>query len=93
MFEVFLKQKFNVEADVYVSKKKKLVHVSFLNPLISYSFFDELVELIEKYRNKRKIFYPRYYFIFPRLNDCLKWRYGYVFLAKDKQKNKKWRLF
>ena len=93
MFEVVLKHKFKVEADGHVSKKKKLVHVSFLNPLISYSFFDEMVEFIEKYRSKRKIFYPRYYFIFQRLNDCLKWRYDYVLLVKDKQKNKKWRLF
>ena len=68
MFEVFLKQKFKVEADVHVSKKKKkLVHVSFLYPLISYSFLNEMVEFIEKYWNKRKIFYPRYYFIFQRL--------------------------
>ena len=40
-----LNKKFRVEADVYVSKKKKLVHVSFLNPLIS--FFDDIVEFIE----------------------------------------------
>ena len=43
-----LNKKFRVEADVYVSKKKKLVHVSFLNPLISFFFFfDDIVEFIE----------------------------------------------
>ena len=29
-------KKFNTEADVFVSKKKKLVHIAFKRPLISY---------------------------------------------------------
>ena len=32
-------KKFNIEADVFVSKKKKLVHIAFEKPLISYYFF------------------------------------------------------
>ena len=51
----FLSQKSKVEVDVYLKKKKKkkkkLVHMSFLKPLISYSFFEELIfcrELLEK---------------------------------------------
>ena len=63
-----LSQKFKVEVDVYVSKKKKLAHMSFLKPLISYSFFEELIDFIESYWKKRKVFYPEYYFIFLRLN-------------------------
>ena len=62
-----LNQKFKVEVDVYISKKKKLVRVSFLKPLISYSFFEELIDFAESYLKKRKYFYSGYYFIFPKL--------------------------
>ena len=93
MSQVFLKPKFKVEVDVYVSKKKKFVHMSFLKPLISNSFFEELIDFIESYWKKRKLFYPGYYFIFPRLNQRLKWRFDYVFIVKNKQKNRKWRTF
>lgn len=37
--ESSLNKKFKVQAEVYVSKKKELVHISLLSPLISYSFF------------------------------------------------------
>ena len=89
----FLNHKFKVEVDVYVSKKKKLVEMSFLKPLISYSFFEELIDFIESYWKKRKVLYPGYYFIFPRLNQSLKWRFDYVFTVKYGKKNRKWRTF
>ena len=34
-----LRQEFEIEVKVFVSKKKKLVHMSLVKPLISYKFF------------------------------------------------------
>ena len=50
-------QKFEIEVDVYVSKKKKLLHLSFLKPLVSYPFFEELIDFLKNYW--QKIFLPR----------------------------------
>ena len=50
-------QKFKIEVHVYVSKKKKLLHLSFLKPLVSYPFFEELTDFIKNYW--QKIFLPR----------------------------------
>ena len=41
----------------------------------------------ESYWKKRKIFYPGYYFIYPQLNQSIKWRFDYVFIVKNKPKN------
>ena len=46
----------NIEADVFVLKKKKLVHIAFERPLISYYFSDELINFIEHYWHERKFF-------------------------------------
>ena len=65
----------------------------FLKPLISYSFFEELMDFVENYWKKTKFFSPGYYFIFPRLNQSLKWRLDFVFIVKNKQQNRKWKTF
>ena len=49
--------KFEIDVDVYVSKKNKLVHISFVKPLISYVFFGDIVKFIRSYRQKRKYFF------------------------------------
>ena len=42
--------KFEIDVDVYVSeKKKKLVHISSVKPLISYVFFGDIVQFIRSY--------------------------------------------
>ena len=41
-------RKFHVEAEVFLSKKK-IVHIAFDRPLISYDFFDEMISFIEHY--------------------------------------------
>ena len=51
------------------------------------------MDFIERYWKKRKIFYPGYYFIYPQLNQSIKWRFDYVFKVKNKPKNKIWRTF
>ena len=52
-------KRFNIEADVFVSKRKKLVHIAFERALISYYFFDELINFIEHYWHERKYFFYR----------------------------------
>ena len=84
-----LSQKFKIEVDVYVSKKKELKHISFLKLLLSYSFFEDLIDYIKNYWQKRKFFYPGYYFIYPKINQSLKWRFDYVFIVINKPKDKK----
>ena len=84
-----LSQKFKIEVDVYVSKKKELKHIPFLKLVLSYSFFEELIDYIKNYWQKRKFFYPGYYFIYPKINQSLKWRFDYVFIVNNKPKIKK----
>ena len=37
-------------------KKKKLVHLSLVKPLLSYNFIDDMIEFIKNYWNKRNFF-------------------------------------
>ena len=43
---------FEIEVDVFISKKKKLVHMSLLKLLISYKFFKAIINFIRDYWNK-----------------------------------------
>ena len=51
-----LSKKFTIEADVFVSKKKELVHFPFTRPLISYPFYDEIVDFVVDQWEERKTF-------------------------------------
>ena len=75
-------KKFNVEADVLVSKKKKIVHIAFKRALIFYYFFHELINFVEHYWNKQKYVFRGYQFTYPRLNQSLKWKNNYIFFEK-----------
>ena len=44
-----LPQRFNIDVDVRVSKKKKLVHMSLVKPLSSYRFFEEIIDFVKSY--------------------------------------------
>ena len=81
-------KKFRIEAEVFVSKKKKLVHTALEKPLISYYFFDELINFVEQYWEERKFSFKDYYFNYPRLNQSLKWKNDYMFFQK-RIKNKR----
>ena len=52
-----LSNKFKIKVNVFVSKKKKLVHLSLFKPLLSYEFFEEIIESIRCYWNDRKKFF------------------------------------
>ena len=65
-------KKFKIEVDVFVFKKKKLVHIAFKRRSSSYCFFHELTNIIEHYWNERKYFFSGYQFTYPRLSQSLK---------------------
>lgn len=67
-----LMEKFRTEINIFVSKKKKLFHMSFLNILISHESFNDFVSFMRSYWHARKYFYSGYFFIYPRLNQSLK---------------------
>ena len=78
-------KKIAIEADVFVSKKKKIVHIE--RPLISYYFFHELINIIQHYWNERRCFFKGYQFTYPRLNQSLKCNYGFIFFEKRFKEN------
>ena len=44
-----LSERYNIEVDAFVSKKKKLVHMSLVKPLLTYNFFEEMIVFIRNY--------------------------------------------
>ena len=76
-------EKFGIEFDVFVSKKKKLVHLSLEKPLTSYEFFKDMIEQIRCYWIKRKQSFPGYRFTYIKLNQSLKWRFDYIIITND----------
>ena len=47
---------FNINANVFASRKKKIVHLSLHKPLIYYPFFKQIIRFIRKYSESRKYF-------------------------------------
>ena len=62
-------------------------------PLFSYRFFEEIIDFVKSYWQKRKFFFPGYFFIYPKLNENLKLRYDYVLTVKNKSSTKEWRIY
>ena len=52
-----LSQRFNIDVDVYFSKKKKLVHMSLIKPLSSYRFSEEIIEFVKKTIGKKENYF------------------------------------
>ena len=77
------------DLDVYISNKKKIVHMFLDKPLFSYRFFEEIINFVKNYWGKRQLFFPGYFFIYPELNQSLKWRYNYILMVKNKLSTKK----
>ena len=85
-----LSKKFSFDADVFVSRKKKHMHIAFKLPISEYESFDRLIDYISDEWEKRKIFFEDYKMIYPRLITSLKWKFHYVFFER-KAKNGKQR--
>ena len=43
-----LSQRCNIDVDVYVSKKRKLVHTSLVKHLFSYRIFEEIIDFVKR---------------------------------------------
>ena len=57
----------HLEVDVYVSRKKGLVHFAFKKPLSSYSNFDNIIQFVSDEWRKRKFFFTNFKMIYPML--------------------------
>ena len=44
-----LRKKFESEVGVFVSKQKKIVNMSLMKPLVSYKFFNEIIQFIKNF--------------------------------------------
>ena len=52
-----IQKKFSTTANCFLSKETKLVHLCFERPLISYSSFQDIIELIALRWEERKFFF------------------------------------
>ena len=59
--------------------------MSLAKPLISYEFFKDMIEYVRRYWRERKKNFPEYFFVYPKLNQSLKWLYK----ANNKFRSKK----
>lgn len=90
VFCVFIKEKisekFGIDVDVFISRKKRLVHFAFKKPLTSHLFFNYLIVFVKSEWEKRQRFLENYEIINPRFVYSLKWRFDYVFFQLKKGK-------
>ena len=75
---------FDIDANVFVSKKKKIVHLSLYRPLISYSYFKDIIRFIRKYWKDRKRFCQPYVLQYPLLNQSIRWCFDFIIAARKK---------
>ena len=76
--------RFGIEIDVFVSRKRRLVHFAFKQPLLGYPFYRILLIFVRKEWAHQEIFFEGYEIVFPRLISSIRWRYDYVFFQKRK---------
>lgn len=92
LFSISLKnaiwKKFTIRPDIFVSKKKKHIHIAFKKPFICYELFNELLNFVEKEWEKRREFFLNYEIIYPHLITSLKRRYDYLFCERKKSNGK-----
>ena len=68
--------------------QKKLVYFAFYKPLISHSFFDEIINFVACRWEERKNFFRNYKMIYPRLNHSMKWESDYISFETIKKRKK-----
>ena len=66
-----ISNKFNIDAIVFISKKKKHIHLSLKKPLYEYSNHNHIITFIRKYFEERIMFCEHYVLNFPRLNQSI----------------------
>ena len=75
-------KKFSLDANVFVSKKKKHVDIAFKMLISEYESFDRLIDFISNEWEKRKKFLKNYKIVSPRLISLLRWKFDYVFFER-----------
>ena len=78
--------KFNIDAIVFFSQKKKYIQSSLKKPLYEYYDQRRIVSFIKKYFEDRSMFCSSYILNFPRLNQSIKWRHDYILAVKRKNR-------
>ena len=63
--------------------------MSLMKPLISDEFFKDILKFIEKFWCRRQKFYSGYFFIYPKLNQNIKWRFYYSIVNNNRYKIRK----
>ena len=81
-----LSKRFNIEVIVFVSKKKKHIHLSLNKPLFEYRNYKSIITFIRKYFEERRLFCEPCILNFPRLNQSIKWRHDYILAIKKRNK-------
>ena len=75
-------------------KRKKNVHMSMVKPLILYELFKDIINFSKKLWSRRRKLYPGYFFVYPMLNQSIKWRSDYIIINRNRYKlRKKYRQF
>ena len=72
---------------MFLSLRKKLVHLSLFKPLLSYEFFKEIIEYIRCYWNDRKKFFSWIFFRLSKIEpepEMALWLYCYIKLEVKK---------
>ena len=77
--EALLKE-FSVDVDVFVSKKRRHVHITFKIPIPEYQSFDQLIEFIAKEWGKN--FFSDYKMTYPRLINPMRWWDGNLIMLE-----------
>ena len=81
-----LSKRFNIDAIVFVSKKKKDIRLSLNKPLFEYRNYKSIITFIRNYFEERRFFCEPYILNFPRLNQSIKWRLDYILAIKKVNK-------
>ena len=76
--------RFNLEIDVFVSRRKRLVHFAFPQPLMGYSFYRDLIYFVKREWKLGEMLSEDYKIFFPRLISSVRWIYDYVFFQEKK---------
>ena len=57
---------------------------SSTRPLVSYPYFHDIMDLIKGRWEERNYFSTDYKFIYPKINQAIKFRHDYIFFIRKK---------
>ena len=75
--------KFDTDITLFVSKKKKHVHLSLKKSLYGYSNYKRIISFIRK----KGFFLKPCILHFPGLNQSIKWHFDYILATRKRCKN------